>query len=234
MQNGYFAGNFKSLSEFIMLREVISNEWLTIFIVIGILFMTLSKVLFSRRFTDFLTVIGNSKYLKIYAKEQKFIDSFDSLMFVNLIISVSIFSFIAFNSIIEPMDFDIIIFLKILFAFASIILIKVLIERLIGSLFDIDKLIDSYLFQKTSYKNYSGFVLLPINILLLFTLTPSKIVIYAIFILIILINLIGFITSFKTYQKQVLGNLFYFILYLCALEIGPYVILFKVIKGYNT
>jgi uncharacterized membrane protein len=110
---------------------------------------------------------------------------------------------------------------------------KVLLERLIASLFNIDELIDSYLFQKTTFKNYSGFILLPTNCLLIYTLEPTRNLVYVIIGLIILVNLIGFITSFKNHQKLLINNIFYFILYLCALEIGPYLILYKLIKDFN-
>ena len=217
-----------------MLRETVSNEWFTVFIVLGLVFLTISKFLSSRRFDDFLAVIGNSKYLKIYAREQKFIDVFDTLLFLNLVISVSIFSFLMYSEFVNPAEFDLIQFFKLLFGVGALVLIKVLLERLIGSLFDIDALIDSYLFQKTTYKNYSGLILLPVNILLIYAFSPSKLIIYIILGLIFLINLIGFITSFKNHQKILLNNLFYFILYLCALEIGPYLILYRLILDYKT
>ncbi|MEO6347894.1 MAG: DUF4271 domain-containing protein [Aquaticitalea sp.] len=212
-----------------MLREVISNEWFTIFIVLGLLAIAMSKQFFSVRFNDFIAVLGNSKYLKIYSRDQKFIDGFDSLLFCNLIISLSIFGFLTYSTLFDPTKFDIVMFLKIIFGVAALVLIKVLFERLIGSLFDIDKLIDSYLFQKTSYLNFSGCLLLPINVILLYALTPSKLVIYISIGFMILINSVGLITSFKNHQKLILNNLFYFILYLCALEIGPYLILYKLI-----
>jgi len=43
-----------------MLRETVSNEWFTVFIMLALGFVTLSKFLFSKRFDDFLAVIGNS------------------------------------------------------------------------------------------------------------------------------------------------------------------------------
>jgi hypothetical protein len=138
-----------------------------------------------------------------------------------------------YSEFVNPAEFDLIQFFKLLFGIGALVLIKILLERLIGSLFEIDALIDSYLFQKTTYKNYTGFVLLPINILLIYTLSPSKSMIYVILGLIFSINLIGFITSFKNHQKVLLNSLFYFILYLCALEIGPYLILYRLILDYK-
>jgi hypothetical protein len=216
-----------------MLRDVISNDWFTIFLVLGLGCITISKFLFAHRFKDFLAVIGNSKYLKIYARDQKFIDGFDALLFFNGILSISIFSFISYTTLVHPSEFNINQFFKLLFGIGVLFLIKVLLERLIASLFDIDDLIDSYLFQKTTFKNYSGFVLFPINCFLIYTLEPTKTIVYVIIGFIILINLIGFVTSFKNHQKLLLNNIFYFILYLCALEIGPYLILYKLIKDFN-
>ncbi|MFT4780782.1 MAG: hypothetical protein ACJAZK_001491 [Psychroserpens sp.] len=216
-----------------MLRDVISNDWFTIFLVLGLGLITVSKFLFAHRFKDFLVVIGNSKYLKIYAREQKFIDGFDALLFFNGILSISIFAFLSYSVLVNPSEFDINEFFKLIFGIGVLFLMKVLLERLIASLFNIDELIDSYLFQKTTFKNYSGFILLPTNCLLIYTLEPTRNLVYVIIGLIILVNLIGFITSFKNHQKLLINNIFYFILYLCALEIGPYLILYKLIKDFN-
>jgi uncharacterized protein DUF4271 len=213
-----------------MLREIISNEWITILIVLCISILAFTKAAFSNRFNDFLWVIGNSKYLKIYSRDQKFIDQFEGLLFLNFIISLSLFFFILYNTFFESIAFNILFFLKLFIGIGSIILIKILLERLIGSLFEIDSLIDSYVFQKTNYKNYMGLILLPINILLFFAIQPSRAIIYFVIGLLLFINLVGFVSSFKTHQKLVLNNLFYFILYLCALEIAPYIILYKILN----
>ena len=81
-----------------MLREVISHDWFTIFLVLGLSCIAISKYLFGSRFKDFIFVVGNSKYLKIHARDQRFIDTFDSLLFFNLIISISIFAHYLYSS----------------------------------------------------------------------------------------------------------------------------------------
>lgn len=215
------------------MRVFITYEWFTIFTLLGIVAIVLAKFTNSLRFSDFLSVVGNSKYLKIYAKEQKFIDQFDSFLFINFSISASIFIHFTYSNFVLALDFDTVIFLKIIIAVSTIIIIKVLIERLIGSLFEMDAVIDTYLFQKTTFKNYSGFVFLMANLLLLYTKTDAKVVIIAAFCVICIINIIGFLSSFKTYQKLISVNFFYFLLYLCALEFAPYVLLYKVISEYN-
>ena len=211
-----------------MYRDIISNELFTILIVVGLAIIAVAKLVSPKRFYDFIFVIGNSKYLKIYAGDQKFLDKFDALLFSNLMLSASVFSYIVYQHITDTKGISINILFKLVFGISTFVLIKVLIERLIGSLFQIDKLIDQYLFQKISYKNYLGLVLLPINALLLFSFKPTLTILYVIIALLLIINIIGVITSFKAHQSTIKNNLFYFILYLCALEISPCVILYKV------
>ncbi|MFP4844870.1 DUF4271 domain-containing protein [Winogradskyella sp. PE311] len=215
------------------MRNFITNEWLTIFTVFGFTSIVIAKYLNTLRFNDFIAVIGNSKYLKIYSKDQKFIDPFDGFLFINLALSASIFLYFGYSSFISDIPFDITAFLKTLFAFSTLIIIKTLLERLIGSLFEIDSLIDHYLFQKTTFKNYSGILLLIANSFILYTTGFTKIIILITLSLICLINIIGFIISFKNYRKIINPNFFYFLLYLCALEIAPYVLLYKAISEYN-
>jgi len=211
-----------------MIRDVYSNELFTILLVVGLVIIALAKLTAPKRFEDFLYVIGNSKYLKIYSRDQKFFDKFDALLFGNLILCLAVFSFILYQKVIDFKTMDINILFKLTTGISAFILIKVLIERLIGSLFEIDKLIDEYLFQKISYKNYLGLLLLPINAILLFSFQDSLNLVYIFVIILLVVNIIGLITSFKTHQSLIKNNLFYFILYLCALEIAPYVILYKV------
>ena len=210
-----------------MLREVISNEWITILIVICITILTIVKFSYSKRFNDFSWIILNSNYLKIYFRDIKFIDNFNILLFANQIIGVFIFVYLISKTYINDLSIDLIISLKIVGVFIVLIFTKFFIELLIGWIFNINTLISSYLFQKLNYKNFIGIVLIPINIILVYAVEPTEKLIYGFLIGLLVLNFIGFLSTFKSYQKLLLSNFFYFILYLCALEIGPYIILYK-------
>jgi len=212
-----------------MLRDIISNDFFTILLVAGLIVVAAAKLASPKRFNDFLSVIGNSKYLKIYSREQKFFDKFDALLFTNLIISVSLFSFITYKFFTNTNTISPDTMFKISFGICVYILIKVFVERLIGSLFQMDAMIDQYLFQKISYKNYLGIALIPINALLLYSFKPTLTFFYVTVILLFVVILIGLFTSLKAHQSLIKYNIFYFILYLCALEIAPCIILYKVI-----
>ena len=211
-----------------MLRYIEHNELLTILLVAGLIFIALAKITAPARFLDFMNILIKPKYLKIYSKDQKFLDFFDALLFANLIVSATVFGYIiyqyAFGTRMVYPD----VLIKISVSVGTFIVAKVLLERLIASLFEMDNLIDTYLFQKISYKNFLGLILLPFNALFLYTINISITLIYSVLILLLVVNLTGLLSSLKTHQSFIKNHLFYFILYLCALEIAPYLVLYKV------
>jgi len=214
-----------------MFREMVSNDWFTLLIVLSILLIAISKSLFTSKFADFVALVGNSKYLKIYSKDQRFLDLFDGLLFLNLTFSATLFVLIVFRHQAIGPEINLEFFFKLVIGIGAAFLIKILIERLIGSMFEIDAFIDAYLFQKISYRNFIGLMLVPVNIIFLYAIDPSKTLVYIVIFLLLMINIIGIVTTIKNHQKLLINNFFYFILYLCALEISPYLILYKVIMG---
>jgi len=216
-----------------MLREIISNEIFIILLVLCLVLVATAKVLFTKRFNDFVYVLGNFRYLKVYSRELKAIDGFDALLFINLLISSSIFSVLMYQSFVGEIE-DIPTFLiKVFIGIAVIILAKTSIERLLGSLFDVENILDFYVFQKMSYKNFIGLLLIPVNFILLFSVTPSPILLQILVLVFLLINCISIAASYKTYQSLIKSNLLYFILYLCTLEISPYLVLYKLFIDYS-
>ena len=211
-----------------MLRNIISNDFFTITCLISLVIITITKLIAPKRFDYFTLIIANNKYLKIYSREQKFLNVFDSLLFINLILSLTVFCLIVLRHTTETTNISVNLLFKIAFGIGVFSLIKVLLERLISSILEIDKLITPYLFQKISYKNYLGLFLLPINALLVFTQNSSINIFYIIITVLITTYIIGIITSFKTHQNLIKHNFLYFILYLCTLEISPCIILYKV------
>lgn len=214
-----------------MLREVPSHTLYIILLLICLVAIALAKIIAPKRFNEFILVISNSRYLKIYGKDQKFLDYYDGLLFLNLVISGAIFSGLCLENLTNKVEINVTLTFKLAVGFGVFMLAKVLLERLIASLFEIDPIIDNYIFQKITYKNYIGLLLLPINAILIFSIVPTKVLIYGVITLLLIVNLNGLITSFKAYQNEIKNNYFYFILYLCALEIAPYVIIYAVLSA---
>lgn len=215
-----------------MLREYFTQDIFTSLILVCLLLLVIARHLFPNRFRDFIAVIYNLKYLKLYVRERKKFDIFNALLFANFILMAGVFCFLAVKNLsIQTLKLHTTLVFFI-FVLTAIFLTKSIFERVVGHFFEFSEFIKTYLFYKNTFKYIIGLVLLFINTLLLFSSLDKKYTIYVAFGLIFLINLNGFIRFLRLYQKAIIRNFFYFLLYLCALEIGPYVILYKVFKDY--
>ncbi|AEH01127.1 DUF4271 domain-containing protein [Lacinutrix sp. 5H-3-7-4] len=211
-----------------MLRTTNFLEIYTILLVACLVILAVAKLIFPKRFHDFTAIVFNFRYLKVYGRDQKFLDVFEGLLFANLIIGLSIFSLLSYKTffILNTQNVSLLL-LKIALGISIFMLIKVLIERLISSIFNLDFILKNYLFEKISYKNFLGLLLIPINAVLLYSISPTKTILIILGLALVLIQFIGIIFFFKKNLSLIKKHMFYFILYLCTLEISPYVILYK-------
>jgi hypothetical protein len=210
-----------------MLREVLFNDLYTIIIVAGLAIIVSAKLLNFNRFTDFIRLFGTTNYLKIYFKDHRFLDPFDILLFLNFCINGTLTGILTYTTFVQNLELNALLFIKLGTLLGSWVLLKILLEIGIGHLFDIPKLFHSYVFQQVSFLNFLGVVLLPLNSLLIFSILNHYILMITTLVISGVILFVGFMKSIKTYQKLLTNNFFYFILYLCTLEIGPYIVLYK-------
>src|SRR5690606_5950817 len=119
------------------------------------------------------------------------------------------------------------LFLQICTAYSVFVLMKFSLEKIIANIFSLDEVINNYLYQKLSYRNFLGILFFVGNLFFLFILPPTVTSILVFSGLLLILNAISLLYSYKKNANLILGNFFYFILYLCALEISPYIILYK-------
>jgi hypothetical protein len=101
-----------------------------------------------------------------------------------------------------------------------------LIDKIIATAFSMEEFADQFNLQKASYRNYIALLLFPINVVLYYNQSPPDLLFNVLIFLILTANLFTYLTSLKNHQNLLVGKLFYFILYLCALEIAPYYFLY--------
>ncbi len=216
--------------EFI-LREITSTNWLTIIITVCLMLLAAAKGVNMLRFTDFMMLFSNSKYIISYQKLNKLSSLFNAILLLFQIVSVSLFLYLCFGVFEwQVVPNQITLYFKIAIIYTVIVICKLLIEKIVATIFSIDSIIDEYLFYKVSYRNFMGVILLPINIVFIYALQPSIIAFIILLILLIILNTIMLVSFYKKNENIILNHLFYFILYLCALEIAPYFILYKLIS----
>lgn len=216
-----------------MIRDVISNDGYVISSLLSLLIILIVKKINRRRFSDLIRLFANSNYLRIYLKEHRFLDIFDFILFLNFIINCTTYTYILYASFINLIEINTNKFAAISIAFTIFLVLKLILKLLTGYLFDLHKTISILIFQQVSTINFIGIMLLPINLLLVFGLNFDIRWIIISVVLIATTILIGMLKTIQTNLNFVLSNFLYFILYICTLEIGPYVIIYDQLKNYN-
>jgi hypothetical protein len=213
----------------ILERYIPVPDWITLLVFSGLIFISLAKMAHTTRFNEFVQLVFTNKYFVIHGKGGKLFSSFNLFLFVNQVIAVSIFIFMLLAHSNKEISLqDHIIYIRVFGFYALFVAMKYYLEKLVAHLFSIEKLIDRYLFQKLTYRNLISLLLLVINLVFLYTLKPNTSLFLIVVMGLIILNIAALTYSYKTHEKQIRPNFFYFILYLCALEISPYYILYKI------
>ena len=210
-------------------RILDAKDWATYLFVFSFVLIAVTKTAFETRFSEFLRILVSDKYIKIYKDTSHLMSGFTILLFIVQIISFSFFIQLILNYLGYVSKTDWIIFIRIFTFFGVFVLSKFLIEKIIASIFNIEEFAEQFNLQKVSYRTFIGLILLPINIYLFYNNNSSNVLIYCTIGVILIINLFSYLVSLKIYQNLLIGKLFYFILYLCALEIAPYYFIYYLI-----
>ena len=205
-------------------RIIESLDWVTLIIVGCIIVIAILKVIYPKRFNDFIRLPVSNNYFLAKGKSEELRHPFSILLFIIQLISISLFINLFF---LEKGKANVLLFLQILFVVFVFIIVKTSIEKMIGAIFSIEKLIDHYIYEKLSYRNFLSLLLIIANLIFYFSIKPDLNILLILTGILFLGNMLILSYSYKNYRSLIFSNLFYFLLYICALEISPYLILYK-------
>ena len=212
-------------------RIVENKDWITIIFVVTLIVVTIAKAGFENRFNDFMNLIVNNKYLKIYKDPSNLMSWFTILLFFVQLVSFSFFVQLVLSYLGYTTKSNWITYIQIITFLSFFVLSKYLIEKIIATSFNMESFIEQFNLFKVSYRTYIGLLLLPVNIFLYYTDYVNKYTIISVLIVLLIINSLTYLASLRNYQKLLFGKLFYFILYICALEIAPYYFMYYFISS---
>ncbi len=216
-----------------ILRNIENIDWITVLIFSSLLLIVVAKSTFYNRFLNFIILPFNNKYIFMYNKKEKLMNWFHIFFTVFQVINFSLFLYLswkAFFGSLEDSDLNPYLYPIILGSLLIFLIVKVFLQLGNGFIFNSNKTISELVFKKLSYLNHSGLIMFLANIILSYVFKDSKTVVYVTFFFILLINGIGWVTLLRNHQKFIANNFFYFILYLCALEIAPWIIIGSYLK----
>jgi hypothetical protein len=210
-------------------RVLESTDWTTILFVLTLILVVLCKSLFESRFTEFMRLIVSDKYLKVYRDSSHLWSGFTLLLFAIQMLSFAFFIQLTLSQYGYTTKTNGLVFIQIITYLSVFVLSKFLIDKIIGTAFSMEEFADQFNLQKASYRSYMALMLFPINVLLYYNSSVPNFVFNGLIFVVLAINLFTYLASLKNYQNLLAGKLFYFILYLCALEIAPYYFIYYLI-----
>jgi hypothetical protein len=203
-------------------RILENKDWATLLFVLTFAVVAMTKSAYETRFSEFSKLIFSDKYAKIYRDNNHLRSSFTVGLFFVQVVSYAFFIQLTMHIFGYASKTDWILFIQLATFLLYFILGKFLIEKIVATSFNIDEFAELFNLQKVTYRTYIGVLILPINAVLFYYDNIPKIVPLAIIAISLCISLYSYFISIKTYQNAIISKLFYFILYLCALEIAPY------------
>ncbi|UFH36010.1 DUF4271 domain-containing protein [Flavobacterium acetivorans] len=199
-----------------------NKDWITLLFVLSFAIIAITKSVYENRFGDFINLLFSDKYSKIYRDSSHLKSGFTISLFLVQVISFAFFIQFSLSLFGYASKTDWILYIQIITFLIFFILSKYLIEKIIATAFNIEEFVEQFNLQKVTYRTYIGLFILPINVILFYYDSISKNIPLIIILMILIFNILAYLISIKNYQKLIFSKLFYFILYLCTLEIAPY------------
>lgn len=206
------------------------------YMLVGLLFLfAIIKLVFGRYLGNLLTLFFRVSMRQQQIREQVIQSPVPSLL-LNLLFVLSgglygSFLLIYYNYV-NPDRFWA-FFLYGSLVLAIVYLVKFLFLKTTGWIFNIVRPVETYLFIVFMTNKIIGIFLLPFLVILSFS-SPliSLICITISAIMIVIFYIYRLIASFKTLRKEINISGLHFILYLCAFEIAPLLLIYKVLLTY--
>lgn len=211
-----------------ILRHFYPPQIIGYIFVVTLFFVVLKKTLYPSRFNEYIQLLFNNKYVLIYSKKERFIHSFTLLgvfihiIFTSVYIALCLYVWYPYKDSLL-LGFEI----SILFYVAKLIL-----QYFISFIFDISSIFIPYSFIKKSYNNYAALLGFTSLTLAIYSLNSIVLALILSGLVYLFVYILGIWQLIKSFQWIFLRFLFYFILYLCTLEILPcFVVGFLVMKA---
>lgn len=203
-------------------RNLTNQDWAAILFIITLVLIAVTRSVFENRFADFIKLAVSNKYIKIYRDSSHLMSWFNVTLFIVNLVSFAFFIQLTLSYLGYAQKDDWVLFIRIITLLGVFIISKYLIEKIIAVCFNVEEFTEQFNLQKVSYRTYIGLLILPVDFILFYNQQVPIFIIFMIIAAVLLVNVLIYLVSLKNYQNLIFGKMFYFILYLCALEIAPY------------
>lgn len=210
------------------------ESWVILVVLFLVLFYSLLRYFFSAELSTVTLAFFSNQVLGRVNKEDTLFNSWPFVfLYLLFVLTLGLYFYLSakyFGISYSVSGFELFLFLS--FSVFVLFTLKIIVLRIVGFLFDISRLVRDYV--SVLYLSYFNAAILFLPIVIAFSLTSHRFSgVYSYLGLIILVLI--FILQFLRAAENILSNYkfpkVYLIIYLCALEFCPLIILFKAL-GY--
>jgi hypothetical protein len=207
-------------------RDILSNNWMTLLFVFCLLLIFLLKLFKATKLKGYGTSIFNKGFIEIEIQEKNTKFSFFHITFTLFsFLSVSITTFLLLDNYKENLSFGLVEYVQLSSYILIYVLARFIIEFLITGLLEMRGILAYFFLSKRSYLYSISIGLFALNTIYYYGFQKFELLLYGT----ILLFTIRLTLILNNNKNLIIKELFYFILYLCAFEIAPLFVLFKLI-----
>jgi len=208
-------------------------DWITMLLILSFVFLGWIRLFNRNYFTAlFKSVFSNSDSAAFY-REKNALTTRSSFL-LNLFFNINSALFVVLlNQIFQIFASDSISLFAITFgSLVGLYIFRGLNGAFIGYVFLKQKVFEEYFYNVNLFTKITGFVLFPLNVALRFApYSYQNIIIYTGLIVIVLFYFLLIVRAFQLIIRKN-TSLFYMILYLCAFEFAPFLIIYKLLLSF--
>lgn len=212
-------------------RNVLNTDWITAVLLLIIFLMGFAKMIHYDKFNKTLRLFTSDSYFHNYGKESnRTFNAFSNLMHIVQLLSFALLCYLIIQKWAIYSEIKLAYNYLYLLGFITLYFIgKLIIVKVIGIIFNFNKLQNDLIFLKISYLNLIAIYFIPLIAFLTYTEIINKQIIYFSMMYVLFLFLFSYLLILLNNKKIIYHHFFYFILYICTLEIAPLLIVMKLV-----
>jgi len=213
-------------------RKMYRPQWVLGAVFALFLFLALIRMFFMKDLEAIAATFYSNRVLLLVSKEDNLITSWPFVFLYLLFgftIGLFLYLYVAYNQI-HIADTEIGLFFTISLMVLVLFILKIIITRSIGFVFGVQKLVRDYI--SILYLSYFNAAIIFLPLLLVLILVPYSYISYWFIVsclIAVLVFAMQFLRASNTVLKSYQFSKFYLFIYLCTLEVGPILILIKLL-----
>lgn len=214
------------------LREITSYDWLTVSIILILVCIIILKNVNIIKFTLFAKLAYSDTYFKHKDKENRFFSSFEivAILIAHIIVALFLYFIVKDFEFVSDLYFSPFMKLAIIFFTVSFFsFLKYQLEKLVNLCLTDNKMLSYYQVYKQIIWSYAIYLSLPFLIISAYSPLKKEVFLYAGLAIVGTYYVLKILLLIYKNRNLFIGNWYYFILYLCTLEIAPYFFLYKIL-----